>query len=101
MLITEDTLGDVQAHLRDAALPMIIWPKIEIFLGLAAAAIGLAVGGSYLWHASQNGLMLLLGFVLFVFGCYLALAGHRSHLYIFQARTTALLLQEIRRQRTS
>jgi hypothetical protein len=60
-----------------------IWAKIEIFLGLPAAGVGLLVG---VWSVTRPGLELnwcsgLFGLGLFVMGSYLALAGHRSHLY--------------------
>jgi hypothetical protein len=92
-MFTEDTLADVQSSLRDPSLRPIIWPKLEIILGLAAAFFGLVVG---IPGATHGGERVAVGCCLFVLGCYLALAGHRSHLYIFQVRTTALLLQEIR-----
>src|SRR5262245_25379545 len=75
------------------------WAKIEIVLGLGAAGAGLLLGH---WELSrptaevQWGLAVA-GLVLFVLGGYLALAGHRSHLYQSSNETTAYLLEEIRR----
>jgi hypothetical protein len=58
------------------------WAKAEIFLGLFGAGVGIFLGqwtarpgGEFPWGVAGAGL------VLFVLGGYLALAGHRSHLY--------------------
>ena len=99
-MITEDTLAEVQSSLRDPALPSIIWPKVEILLGLSAAFVGLTLAIHASTRLVVNQPIVAVGFVLFVLGFYLALAGHRSHLYIFQVRTTALILQELRKPRT-
>ena len=65
------------------------WAKAEILGGLAAAAAGikLLVGEGYLSWA---------GGTLFVLGAYLAMAGHRSHIYQSQNRLSAYLAQFIR-----
>ncbi len=74
------------------------WAKGEIFLGLAAVGGGLLLG---VWAVSRpveiEWLVALLGLSLFVLGGYLALAGHRSHLYQSNNHLTAFLLGEIRR----
>ena len=73
------------------------WAKVEILLGLAAAGAGLLVGvwassrAAVEWYACGSGL------ALFVLGGYLALAGHRSHLYRSGNEATAYLAAEIRR----
>ena len=49
-----------------------LWAKAEIFLGLAVVAVALL---------DPFGLDILIRLPLFVLGGYLAMAGHRSHLY--------------------
>ncbi len=71
--------------------------KLEIFFGLFAAALGVVFAAasipgptfrdSCLWGAACVALMVLGGF--------LAMAGHRSHLYQSQNRLTAYLAQLI------
>jgi hypothetical protein len=100
MPINDNTVAEVQSSLWDRALPVSMWPKVEIFLGLAAGHVGLAIGARAVLHPSTWPLPWMEGafsFLLFVLGGYLAMAGHRSHLYIFQVRTTAILLQEMRK----
>ena len=59
------------------------WAKGEIVLGLLAAGIGLALIASnasrceFEWPFVMTGV----GILLFMLGGYLAMAGHRSHLY--------------------
>src|SRR5436190_20629314 len=58
------------------------WAKIEILLGLLAASAGQFLG---IWQLTGgkgelNLLLVLAGMALIVFGGYLTLAGHRSHL---------------------
>jgi len=74
------------------------WGKCEIFLGLAAAGAGLLLGchllarpaGEIEWGPVGCSLALI------VLGGYLALAGHRGHLYQAGIEQTAFLLEEIR-----
>jgi hypothetical protein len=72
------------------------WAKVEILLGLAAAGIGLllaqtgAAMSPIAWEQAGGGL------ALFTLGGYLALAGHRSHLYQSANEQLALLIEEIR-----
>jgi hypothetical protein len=77
------------------------WAKAEIVLGLSAAGFGLLLGD---WSVSQAGdgewaLAAATALMLFVLGGYLALAGHRSHLYQSNNESAALLLEEVRRLR--
>lgn len=73
------------------------WAKAELFLGLLAAAGGLVFGvraavqpGAEPWEPAP--------FVaLAALGSYLALAGHRSHLYQSNNRLAAYLAELIRR----
>lgn len=77
------------------------WAKMEILLGLAAAGLGLLLGdgavsrpaGEIEWGLAAAAL------VLFVLGSYLALAGHRSHLYQSSNERTAFLIAEIRKSK--
>jgi len=72
------------------------WAKAEIFLGLTAAGVGLFLGtpalmvDPFAWHQFAAGL------ALFVLGGYLAMAGHRSHLYQADSRYLAVLIEEMR-----
>jgi hypothetical protein len=67
------------------------WAKLEIAFGLLAAGVGVLVGqqlpGPEGWAA---------GLALFVLGGYLALAGHRSHLYQSNNELIAYLADELR-----
>lgn len=73
------------------------WAKAEILLGLTAAGAGLLLGvraavqplAELPWGFAAAGL------ALFVLGGYLALAGHRSHLYQSNNELTAFLADEI------
>jgi hypothetical protein len=77
-----------------------LWAKIEIGVGLLATAIGLISGMKlavltemvtplWLWTAPV---------LLITLGGYLALAGHRSHLYQSNNRLAAYLAEVIRSQ---
>jgi len=74
------------------------WAKLEILLGLLAAGLGLLLGT---WAVSRptdvEWVFGLMGLALFILGSYLALAGHRIHLYQSNNELTALLLDRIRR----
>jgi hypothetical protein len=75
------------------------WAKAEILLGLTSAGTGIFLGAWELCGAKENpnlGLVLC-GLGLFVFGGYLASAGHRSHLYRWSNCNTVNLIDEIRR----
>ena len=67
------------------------WAKLEIFLGLLAGGIGI-----YLLGYEKDLLMAGSGLMLFVLGGYLALAGHRSHLYQSSNDQLACLLTQLR-----
>jgi hypothetical protein len=74
------------------------WAKAEILLGLLFAGTGMFLGfwqlGRPQLEASLN--LSLAGLGLFVFGGYLAMAGHRSHLYRWNNRNTVTMIDEIR-----
>jgi len=73
------------------------WAKMVILLGLVAVGLGILLGD---WIVHQAGVALELAAValgLFVLGSYLALAGHRSHLYQSANELTAYLAEEFRR----
>jgi hypothetical protein len=76
------------------------WAKAEILLGLTAFGAGVLLGQ---WGLSRPAAEIAWEFVLgalalIVLGGYLALAGHRSHLYQSSNERTALLIEEIRRR---
>ena len=83
MIDPEDMLDRLHADLGWKRLRA-GWAKAEIFLGLFVTGIGvcllarpvpIGIGGVMLAERAPIGL------VLFVLGGYLAMAGHRSHLY--------------------
>lgn len=87
---------------RDLKLkrPNPLWAKTEVLLGLFAAAIGLVSGMKL---AVLPGVVALLWtwvwpVVLIARGGYLALAGHRSHLYQSNNRLVAHLTELVRGQ---
>ncbi len=76
-----------------------LWAKCEIFLGLFAIAMAFVSGAKlaalpeaeFPWWAWLGPVL------LFTFGGYLALAGHRSHLYQSNNRLAAHLADLIRK----
>jgi len=90
-------IADLHAKLGYKPLKR-IWAKLEILLGLAAAGAGLLLGDWTLareindlgWQFAAAAL------ALFVLGGYLALAGHRSHMYQSNNELIAHLGAEIR-----
>lgn len=66
----------------------LVWAKAELFLGLSAAGIAIAMAPT----------SPLLSAPLFACGGYLALAGHRSHLYDAMSRQTAATWRELERR---
>jgi hypothetical protein len=74
-----------------------LWAKGEILLGLLSTGLGLLLSD---WAVARTGgaewLSAIAGLLLFVLGGYLALAGHRSHLYQSNNELTAYLVEEIR-----
>ena len=80
-----------------------LWAKVEILLGLFAVACGL-VGGMKLAvqpEAQVPDWAWLAPVLLVTLGGYLALAGHRSHLYRSNNRLVAHLTELIRSQQQS
>jgi uncharacterized membrane protein YGL010W len=74
------------------------WAKLEILFGLLAGGAGLLLSD---WTISRNAAevewsMAAGGLALFVLGGYLAMAGHRSHLYRSGNERTAYLAELIR-----
>jgi hypothetical protein len=71
------------------------WAKLEIAFGLLVVALSL---GLLLPRDPAFDLWIFVaGVVLFILGGYLALAGHRSHLYQSLNDRTAYLLGQMRR----
>lgn len=83
-----------------------LWAKLEIVLGLVAVAAGLLGGMSLAAHEARTGQEQVWTAwagqaTLVVLGGYLALAGHRSHLYQSNNRLVAHLADLIRSQQPS
>ncbi|MEO2090087.1 MAG: hypothetical protein ABGY75_11395 [Gemmataceae bacterium] len=68
-----------------------VWAKLEILFGLAAAGVGLMLELRATRSDEINLTLSGSGLALIVLGSYLALAGHRSHLYQSQNRLAAYL----------
>jgi hypothetical protein len=64
-----------------------VWAKLEIALGLVAAGAGQVL----ITRGPDAAAPLAAGVLLFALGGYLALAGHRSHLYQSGNRLAAYL----------
>lgn len=79
----------------------LVWPKVEILLGLAAAGLGLILGHGTLGRSLVAGDLALTvgGLALFVLGGYLTLAGHRTHLYQSGNERTAYLAEILRQSK--
>jgi hypothetical protein len=83
-----------------------LWAKLEIFLDLIAVAAGLLGGMSLAAHEARSGDAQIWAAwagqaALIVFGGYLTLAGHRSHLYQSNNRLAAHLADLIRKTHTN
>jgi hypothetical protein len=76
------------------------WAKVEILLGLVAAACGITASRSGervgAWLSEHGGAVLCLALV--ALGGYLMLAGHRSLLYQSQTQLTAYVLARIAKE---
>ena len=70
--------------------------KAEILLGLIAAGCGLLLEFRAARSDDLNLPLVAAGLALFVLGGYLALAGHRSHLYQSNTRLAAYLAGVVR-----
>jgi hypothetical protein len=86
----ERLLAELHEHLAYRPLHR-SWAKLEILFGLSAVAVGIFLGpsiwagGEIVWPMAAAAL------ALFVLGGYLAMAGHRSHLYQSSNEQTAYL----------
>ncbi len=96
MIDTETSLAELHSALGMKKLNP-GWAKIEIFLGLAAAAAGLMVAIRILSSASVeiDWVRIIVSTALMVLGAYLAMAGHRSHLYQSNNKLAAYLAERI------
>jgi hypothetical protein len=72
------------------------WAKAEILLGLLASAVALLLAQAAVAQPTVAWEQAAAGLALFTLGGYLALAGHRSHLYQSANEQLALLIEEIR-----
>jgi hypothetical protein len=95
----DKALHELHEHLGYRPLSR-IWAKLEIFLGLSAAGIGLFLGRWAQPEGESFVLFTVAGVVLFVLGGYLTLAGHRSHLYRASNDRTAYLASLIHNYQT-
>ena len=96
MIDTERSLNELHSALGMKRLSP-VWAKIEIFVGLATAAVGLMVAIRVL--ASElveiDWYYIIVSMALLVLGAYLAMASHRSHLYQSNNKLAAYLAQQI------
>jgi hypothetical protein len=91
----DTALAHLHAELRLKRLSR-RWAKLEILLGLLAAGAGIFLGLGALLKLDEPWPYLTAALALFVFGGYLALAGHRSHLYQSNNELAAYLAEAIR-----
>lgn len=85
--------------LREAGLGRLspVRAKLEILIGLAAAAVGILCGvRGVLELAAEAWWLIAAGVLLQTLGGYLALAGHRSHRYQSQNKLAAYLAAQVR-----
>ena len=77
-----------------------IWAKAEIILGLAAATAGFLISVRMLLSGSEisEWTFVFGGSAMMILGLYLAMAGHRSHIYQSNNRLTAYLAECIKRE---
>jgi hypothetical protein len=75
-----------------------LWAKFEILFGLFAVGAGIVGTHAMNLTAHQPPIVWLLPILLIALGGYLALAGHRSHLYQSNNRLVAYLADLIRQQ---
>ena len=74
-----------------------LWAKLEILLGLAAVGAGMMSGSYLMLNYRDVEVWMWTGpVILFACGGYLALAGHRSHLYQSNNRLAAYLATVLR-----
>jgi|SRR6516162_11345026 hypothetical protein len=92
-MVTNEVLSRLDAALGHKRLNR-AWAKAEILLGLLVAGLGLSLM-HWVKPDIENWYFVLGGELLFVLGGYLALAGHRSHLYQSNNELTAYLVKEM------
>jgi hypothetical protein len=95
MTVPDDPLDRLH---RDLGLKRLnpLWAKAEILLGLSAVGCGV-VGAAMVGRVADPPAWAAVGPVLLIaLGGYLALAGHRSHLYQSNNRLAAYLADLIR-----
>ncbi len=97
MPATDDPLDRLH---RDLGLTRLnpLWAKVEILLGLFAVGCGVVAAGMTGRLADPPAWAALGPVLLIALGGYLALAGHRSHLYQSNNRLAAYLAESIRAQ---
>ncbi len=92
MIDIENSLAELHSALDLQKLSP-TWAKIELFLGLTAAATGLLLALQA--SVEIDWARIILSMALMVFGAYLAMAGHRSHLYQSNNKLAAYLAESI------
>ena len=97
MSVKERALAELHTGLAYKRLNR-TWAKLEIVFGLLAAGAGLLLSDWTISRSAAEAEWTLAagGLALFVLGGYLALAGHRSHLYQSGNERTAYLAELIR-----
>ncbi len=85
----------IEYHREAAGLKKLnlVWAKLEILIGLSVAVVGFRFPIRHPEEAIAAG-------TLSVLGLYLAMAGHRSHIYLAMNRQTAYLLESTHRRTT-
>lgn len=71
------------------------WAKIEIMLGLAAVSVGVVATARGIAPENIYWSLIVSGCALITSGGYLAMAGHRSHLYQSNNQLTAYLIARV------
>ena len=94
--MAERSFGELEQRLHaDLGLNRLnpAWAKLEILLGLAAVSAGHLCGVYAIVHleGTSLGAMIATSLCLQSLGGYLALAGHRSHVYQSNNKLTAWL----------
>jgi hypothetical protein len=97
MVNKQQALSELHASLGYKRLNR-TWAKLEILFGLLAVGAGSLLDGYWLVRAEPMTTWLFpaAGLTLFMLGGYLAMAGHRSHLYQSANERTAYLAEIIR-----
>jgi hypothetical protein len=100
-------MGDVQQMLEQLHADLgwkgltPVWAKIEIIAGLATCALGVLLMQGVIPPIPLPPDAWALGLLLFTLGGYLAMAGHRSHLYQSNNALAAWLAVKLKQTNSS